>query len=1110
MTKKILILMLALAFCLTIPAKAANIIVVTGAMDHDVDGVQDDQGLIDWLVAEGHNVDAQLGNWMELDADKIAALDAADLIIVSRASSSGDYDDGNEPTQWNSIDTPLIQMNAYLLRSSRWLWVNSTTILSLDSPIMQAVLPDHPIFDGVAIDADNIVLAIDGTVGTGQTSFVTPDDLGNGTLIAQSIDGLPWIVEFDAGVEFYAGAGQAPAAKSVIFNTGTQEVSADPTTPQGAHNLTADGEQILRNMIAYLVPVITSVVRSNGVDGDRDPIGAYDGSTTPLATEAGGLKDGNMVYSDRTYPWFGIPAEYEGTEYIRTFNSDKNGGTVDVTYTVTTSQYAIVWLTVDDRIPAEWDGGGTIASMQDAADQTTAAIAPAGTFADTGIDIYIHENDTTDRQMSVFAAELPAGAYVFSSMDSGKNYYSIGAIAAEAPPEGPAIADVTGPADVVLGVPNDGLMDGDNWGWPGAETPPLSVDNNSGTKFLHFKGELEPTGIQVTPAAGASIVTGLTFTTANDSPERDPISFELSGSNESIDGPYELIAAGDIVDFAQVDAWPRFTMNETEIAFDNAAVYKHYQVMFPTIRDAASANSMQIAEIELLGITLEAGNFSPADGAVAVGPDADLSWSAGSLAVSHDVYFGTEIPPALVGNQEGTSFDPGTLEYGTTYFWQVDEIEEDGTVRAGSVLSFTTTTPVGIFEYTHDIGGPAGIGRTTYEGYVWKNDTLSEQYLIMGGGADIWGTWDQFHYAYNMVSGDVRVSGDFEWVVKSSDWAKYGVMLRDPANDGASVHYLMMDRGLADYVGMQHREATGAGSGETGALWQSGVKSMGIQKITIEGLTWIEGLADFGDGWQSVCIKLAKNLPDEVMAGVIIGPGNNNQLVQARVTNVNYQLNPSLVADDLGLTTVPASADLGAATSDVSGFSIRSLKPLVTDGWGYDAMNSLLDTGTWMGLPAQPGTEGTRIDEFVNLRDTGNGVFSVDNGYPDKSYPGIDPLEDPAQDPAAGDDDDNFATEILGCIQLTAGLHYIGASSDDGTIIEIGGVEIGRTGEWKGTSNEDFLYQVEADGYYNFRARHLEGGGGASIELHEIFMDGTRILLNDVANGGSAVFAPAP
>jgi hypothetical protein len=213
---------------------------------------------------------------------------------------------------------------------------------------------------------------------------------------------------------------------------------------------------------------------------------------------------------------------------------------------------------------------------------------------------------------------------------------------------------------------------------------------------------------------------------------------------------------------------------------------------------------------------------------------------------------------------------------------------------------------------------------------------------------------------------------------------------------------------------------------------------------------------------------------------------------------------------ELSLPTVPASADLGAPTSDVPGFKIECLKPLVTDGWGYAAVREIFDTGTYKGLPPMPGSQGSRISQFVNVRDTGNGPFSEANGYPDETYPGVDPDETPAADPAAGDDDDNHGTQVTASIHLTAGIHVIGANSDDGTIIEIGGVEIGRTGEWKGASNVDFVYQVEADGYYNLRALHMEGGGGSSLELHEIFTDGTRILLNDVANGGSAVYAPAP
>ncbi|UCF17329.1 MAG: LamG domain-containing protein, partial [Phycisphaerales bacterium] len=95
----------------------------------------------------------------------------------------------------------------------------------------------------------------------------------------------------------------------------------------------------------------------------------------------------------------------------------------------------------------------------------------------------------------------------------------------------PDLVDVTAPGDTVRGVPDDG-------DWPGHEAPPLAIDDDSGTKYLHFKGASMATGFQVEPSMGPTIVTGLTLTTANDDYGRDPTSFELSGSNESIDGPY--------------------------------------------------------------------------------------------------------------------------------------------------------------------------------------------------------------------------------------------------------------------------------------------------------------------------------------------------------------------------------------------------------------------------------------------------------------------------------------------------------------------------------------------------------------------------------------------
>ena len=85
-----------------------------------------------------------------------------------------------------------------------------------------------------------------------------------------------------------------------------------------------------------------------------------------------------------------------------------------------------------------------------------------------------------------------------------------------------------------------------------------------------------------------------------------------------------------------------------------------------------------------------------------------LSWTPGEFAVTHDVYFGTSFSSVsdasianpldvLVGKgQDASTFDPAKLDFGTTYFWRVDEVNgaPDNTVYKGDVWSFTTE-PVG-------------------------------------------------------------------------------------------------------------------------------------------------------------------------------------------------------------------------------------------------------------------------------------------------------------------------------------------------------------------------------------------------------------------------------
>jgi len=115
----------------------------------------------------------------------------------------------------------------------------------------------------------------------------------------------------------------------------------------------------------------------------------------------------------------------------------------------------------------------------------------------------------------------------------------------------------------------------------------------------------------------------------------------------------------------------------------------------------ADAESPWVGDV--WSFTTERGNAinpSPPDNAVDVAVNAVLSWTAGPFAGSHNVYFGvdfdavnnaTEASAEYKGNQAGTSYIPGNLEMGETYYWRVDEV--GATTMKGDVWTFSTVYP---------------------------------------------------------------------------------------------------------------------------------------------------------------------------------------------------------------------------------------------------------------------------------------------------------------------------------------------------------------------------------------------------------------------------------
>jgi len=120
-----------------------------------------------------------------------------------------------------------------------------------------------------------------------------------------------------------------------------------------------------------------------------------------------------------------------------------------------------------------------------------------------------------------------------------------------------------------------------------------------------------------------------------------------------------------------------------------------------------------------------------------------LSWSRGSTALSHDVYFGTDRDavagadngaPEFQGNQAGTSLSLASLvEFGGgDYYWRIDEIEASGTVHAGTVWKFTVPDHLIVdnLESYNNIDPPDATSNRIFDNWIDGFGTMTNGALV--------------------------------------------------------------------------------------------------------------------------------------------------------------------------------------------------------------------------------------------------------------------------------------------------------------------------------------------------------------------------------------------
>lgn len=295
--------------------------------------------------------------------------------------------------------------------------------------------------------------------------------------------------------------------------------------------------------------------------------------------------------------------------------------------------------------------------------------------------------------------------------------------------------------------------------YPAAESPPLAIDGNPLTKYLNTgKGG---SGFIVTPAAGGAPFSELRVTTANDAPGRDPLTFELYGTNETINSTdnsgglsenWTLIDSG----LTGLATDPGRDTPGPIVSVASPTTYSSYKVIFPDIRDGNEC-CMQVAEVEFLVPDLVAVEVNRDTGEVRIvaDPGAGQNITFQSYEVRSSV--SGAINDANWNSIAATNADPNDTWQETSTSGSRTEVAESDVTGNGADDGFTLTPGSGISL-----------------GNIWDRvpDDLQDVSLIL---LDTTGTTIAATVSY---TGSAVVEGDYsgDGIVDINDWPQFRAM----------------------------------------------------------------------------------------------------------------------------------------------------------------------------------------------------------------------------------------------------------------------------------------------------------------------------------------------